>query len=91
MSYATGKRTRRLLRSSDEVHSGRTGRIWPEPTVVPPQYGELIAWAKQQYGKESPCRGRWLEGIFQLRGLGRELWRRRDPDEYVRNVRENWE
>src|ERR1017187_10024598 len=29
MLYATGDHTRRLLRSSDNVHPERTGKIWP--------------------------------------------------------------
>ena len=90
MLYATGKRTRRLLRAGDDVHPGRTGKIWPDPEAVPQQYGDLLEWAKQQYGKSSPCRSRWLEGILQMRGMGRELWRGEDPDEYVREIRENW-
>jgi hypothetical protein len=91
MLYATGERTRRLLRSGDEVHPQRTGKIFPEPESVSPQYEKLIEWAKQQYGKESLHRTRWLDGIFQLRGLGKKLWRGEDPDEYVRNLRQGWE
>jgi hypothetical protein len=91
MLYATGARTRRLLRSGDQVHPGRTGKIWPDPESVPPQYHDLIAWAKRQYGKGSPHRVRWIEGIFQLRGLGREMWQGEDPDEYVRKLRDTWE
>ena len=91
MLYATGDRTRRLLHSSDQVHPKRTGKIWPEPEDLPPQYRELIDWAKQRYGKGSPRRERWLEGIFQLRGMGKELWHGEDPDEYVRKLRENWQ
>jgi hypothetical protein len=89
MLYATGKHTRRLLRSRDEVHPERTGKIWPEPERVPLRYLELIEWAKHQYRKEN--RTRWLDGIFQLRGLGTKLWRGEDPDEYVRNLRHGWE
>ena len=91
MLYATGEHTRRLLRSGDEVHPDRTGKIWPEPENVPPKYEKLIEWVKQQYGKESPRRTRWLDGIFQLRGFGKKLWRGEDPDEYVRNLRQGWE
>jgi len=92
MLYATGDRTRRLLVSTDDVHPGRTGKIWPDPADVPPRYTELIAWAKKRYEKEgSPQRARWLDGVLQLRGMGRELWKGEDPDEYVRKLRENWE
>lgn len=34
---------------------------------------------------------RWLEGIFEMRGIGKELWRGEDPDEYVRKLREGWD
>lgn len=90
MLYATGERTRRLPRSSDDVHPERTGKIWPESESVPPEYRELIEWAKQQYGKDVPRQSRWVEGILQMRGMGRELWHGDDPDEYVRKLRENW-
>ena len=90
MLYATGERTRRLLRSGDDEHPGRTGKIWPDPEAVPSRYAELIHWAKQQYGKPSSHQTRWLDGVLQMRGLGRELWRGEDPDEYVRRLRENW-
>jgi len=90
MLYATGDRTRRLLRSGDEVHPQRTGKIWPEPEDVPPRYRELIEWAQRQYGKGSPSQTPWLAGILQMRGLGKSLWRGEDPDEYVRKLRENW-
>ncbi|HEV2687240.1 MAG TPA: hypothetical protein VGV35_01760 [Bryobacteraceae bacterium] len=45
--------------------------------------------------KQQPCKGgsrrdRWLAGILQLRGLGKDLWKGEDPDEYVRRLRENW-
>jgi hypothetical protein len=90
MLYATGDRTRRLLRSGDDVHPQRTGKIWPEPEDVPPRYRELIEWAQQQYGKGSPSQTPWLAGILQMRGLGKSLWRGEDPDEYVRKLRENW-
>jgi hypothetical protein len=89
--YATGERTRRLLQSDDDVHPERTGKTWPDESDVPAQYGELIAWAKQRYEKEGPPRSRWLAGILQMRGLGRELWHGEDPDEYVRKLREDWD
>jgi hypothetical protein len=91
MLYATGDHTRRLLRSEDEVNPERTGKIFPESDSIPPLYRELIDWAKQRYGTSVPRRTRWLEGIFQMEGMGRELWRGEDADEYVRKLRENWE
>src|SRR5579884_2871771 len=43
--YATGKVTRRLLLSKDDIHPSRTGKIWPDPEEIPPGYVELITWA----------------------------------------------
>lgn len=91
MLYASTDRTRRLLRSGDDVHPERNGKIFPDPDDVPEQYRELIEWAKQRYGKEQPPRTRWLDGILQMRGMGRELWKDEDPDVYVRRLREDWE
>jgi hypothetical protein len=89
MLYATGER-RRLLHAGDEIHPDRNGKIWPNPEDVPARYAELIEWAKQRYGTGTPRRVPWLDGVLQLRGLGRELWRGEDPDDYVRKLRENW-
>ena len=91
MLYATGENTRRLLQAGDDIHPERAGKIVPELDEVSPEYQELIEWAKQRYGKSEPAGGRWLEGIMQMRGLGRELWKDEDPDEYVRRLREGWE
>ena len=33
----------------------------------------------------------WLQGILEMRGMGRDLWKDEDPDEYVRRLREGWE
>lgn len=91
MLYATDKGHRRLLLAGDEVHPERTGKMWPDPAEVPSKYAELIEWAKQRYGKDKRGSPRWLDGVFQLAGLGKELWRGEDPDEYVRRLREGWE
>ena len=34
---------------------------------------------------------RHLDSLFELEGLGRELWEGIDPDEYVREVRAGWD
>jgi hypothetical protein len=92
MLYATGRDRRRLLQSGDDVHPDRKdGKTWPDPEEVPLKYHELIEWAKQRYRRENVATpSTWLDGILQLRGMGRELWKDEDPDEYVRKLRENW-
>lgn len=34
---------------------------------------------------------RWLESLFELKGLGAEHWQGIDPDEYVRELRDGWD
>jgi hypothetical protein len=92
MLYATGRDRRRLLQSGDSVHPDRKdGKTWPNLNEVPSKYDELIEWAKRRYWKEDGAApSTWLDGILQLRGMGRELWKDEDADEYVRKLRENW-
>jgi hypothetical protein len=113
MLFATGKHTRRLLLPGDEVHPGRTGKIFPDAGEIPESCRALLEWAKERY-KEG-CAGatmhssidgpqqsnapkhrvetpeRWLEGLLEMEGLGKEYWKGVDPDEFVRKLREGWE
>lgn len=91
MLYETGKNRRRLLLSTDDVHPARTGKIFPDPDEVPAKYRPLIEWAKVRYGTGTAKSEKWLGGVFQFFGAGKELWRDEDPDEYVRRLREGWE
>jgi hypothetical protein len=91
MLYATANNRRRLLRAGDDVHPERTGKIFPDSEDLPPQYRELITWAKERYGRGGGKPVRWLEGVFQMAGTGRDVWKDEDPDEYVRKLREGWE
>ncbi len=104
MLFATGKHTRRLLLPGDEVHPGRTGKIFPEPGEVPERYRPVLEWARARYegGGTTPVHeaganrvqsepsGR-IEALFELWGLGKEYLEGVDPDEYVRKLREGWE
>jgi hypothetical protein len=91
MLYATSDRKRRLRLQGDDIHPDRTGKIFPDPGDLPPQYHELIKWARERYGKGGSKPVRWLEGVFQMFGTGKDLWKGEDPDEYVRKLREGWE
>jgi hypothetical protein len=90
MLYKTVEGKLRLLRAGDDVHPGRTGKIWPSPEEVPARYRVLIDWAQKQYAQQKSERGRWLEGIFQMRGLGKKLWAGQDADAYVNQLRRDW-
>jgi hypothetical protein len=83
----------RLLRSSDYVHPDRHQKFYPELRDIPERYHSLVEWAKKysEQAMDSDVRGGWLAGLHQLRGLGRDVWRGVNPDEYVRSLREGWE
>jgi len=49
MLFATGKHTRRLLLPGDEIHPGRTGKIFPDAGEIPERYLPLLDWAKKRY------------------------------------------
>ena len=72
MLFATGRSTRRLLMPGDEVHPGRTGKIFPETGEVPEDYLSLLEWTKERYRN-----ARTTEDLHAS-----------DPDEWVRQLRE---
>jgi hypothetical protein len=55
MLFATGKHTRRLLLPQDEMHPGRTGKIFPEAGELPERYLPLLEWAKARYEGAVPA------------------------------------
>ena len=52
---------------------------------------DLVAWAKQRYKNGGGQPRRWLDGILGMAGMGKELWKDEDADDYVRNLRKGWE
>jgi hypothetical protein len=57
MLFATGKHTRRLLLPSDEVHPGRTGKIFPDADELPESCLPLLEWAKKRYEEDGSVAG----------------------------------
>lgn len=43
------------------------------------------------FGEEEEPRPRHLEGLLQARGIGAEMAKGIDPDDYIRELREGWE
>jgi hypothetical protein len=58
MLFATGRSTRRLLSPGDNVHPGRTGKIFPDAMEIPEKYLKLLDWAREGYerGRNEPDR-----------------------------------
>ena len=90
MLFATAPKTRRLLREGDSYDPERAGsKTRPDRKNVPEQYRELIDWYERDYRGRRDSDNE--DPILKLRGLGGELWRGIDPDDYVRRLREGWE
>ncbi|HWD39862.1 MAG TPA: hypothetical protein VG944_13525, partial [Fimbriimonas sp.] len=89
MLFATGKARRRLLLPGDPVDSRRDGKILPDPNEVPPQYRELIDWAKQRYESARETKSVY-EKLIELRGTGKGLWPE-GADQFIRELRKDWE
>ncbi len=91
MLYATGKLTRRLFRKGDSFHPARDGaKTIPGADEIPSEFLYLLDWYASEHAptqtKASP-----QNSILELRGLGKEIWKGVDPDDYVRRLREGWE
>lgn len=88
MLFASSRARRRLVLPGDALHPLRDGKIFPDPSDLPDEFIELVAWAKDRYGVDkithSPFRG-----LLELRGSGKELWRDEPADAYVGRLRED--
>jgi hypothetical protein len=93
MVFREGDNRIRLLRPSDYVHPERHQKFRPSLDEIPERYHEVVQWAErwQKKGGEQKASAKWLAGLHELRGLGRELWLGVDADKYVRSMREGWE
>lgn len=90
MLFATAPKMRRLFREGDTYDPERAGsKTRPDRKNVPEQYRELIDWYERDYRGRRDSDNE--DPILKLRGLGSELWRGIDPDDYVRRLREGWE
>lgn len=67
-----------------------SGKSAPSPGDIPPRYSHLLRWYRDEYNVMTPTRIK-EDGILALSGLGKELWKGIDADEYVRQLREGWE
>jgi len=82
----------RLLRPTDYVHPDRHQKFLPAYEEVPEKYHELLDWAKSRLESGSATDSTtWLEGLHRLKGMGQQVWKGIDPDQYVRSLREGWE
>jgi hypothetical protein len=90
MVYREKDNTIRLLQASDQVHPGRDGKEWPEETDIPERYVPLVRWAQERYASKRSEGKRWLHDVLALRGLGKEIWKGVNADEYVSGLRGDW-
>jgi hypothetical protein len=89
--FATGRFTRRLFRKGDPFHPDRNeSKMTPHADEIPAKYRPLLDWYVTEYAppaRKKPAN----DSILELKGLGKEIWKNVDADEYVRQLREGWE
>ena len=89
MLVETSKGRRRLFRPGDPCDPGRTtGKDVPRDDEIPPEYGDLIDWYRNEYVHNGERRV--ADPILSLHGLGKEIWADEEADAYVRRLREGW-
>ena len=87
--FATASNRRRLYRSGDPADPHRLrAKAVPAQDDLPAQYWPLLEWYRKVYGAPGKAEE---DPILALVGLGKEIWKGVDPDEYVRKLREDWD
>ena len=94
--FATGPKRRRLYRPGDPANPQRVGstlgsRTIPSRDGLPKKYRHLLDWYETEYALRPARKSLKDDPILALRGLGREIWKGVDADEYVRKLREEWD
>ena len=89
MLVETSKGRRRLFRPGDPCDPRRTtGKDVPRDDEIPPAYGDLIDWYRNEYVPNGELQV--TDPILSLHGLGKEIWADEEADAYVRRLREGW-
>ena len=92
MLFETVKGRRRLFKAGDPSDLNRAGKIIPQPDGLPREFQPLVEWYRAVYSVPQSLAQRLKnDPILAMRGLGKEIWAGVDADEYVRQLREDWE
>jgi hypothetical protein len=87
--FATASNRRRLYRPGDPADPRRLrSSAGPGPDDLPPKYRPLLDWYRKEYGVQAKADE---DPIMAMIGLGKEIWKGVDADEYVRKLREDWD
>jgi hypothetical protein len=90
MVFREEDNTIRLLQQGDYVHPERNGKEWPDKRDIPEKYWELVEWARERLASKKIEGKPWLHDLLALRGLGKEIWKGVNADEYVAGLRGDW-
>ncbi len=83
----TGKSSRRLFRPGDPYHPDRRdGKTHPREVDLPPAYRALVHWYLTEWARPSG-----EDPLLALYGTWRERLNGQSADDYVRELREDWE
>ena len=86
MLFETAKSRRRLFRTGDLAHAGRTGKTRPEAGEIPAEYQSLIDWYDREWNGNIGA-----DPLLELAARHRDLWKDVKADDYVRKLREGFE
>jgi hypothetical protein len=91
MLYRLADGTLRLYRPGDDYHPDRTAKTHPLRNELPARYHALVDWYEQAFSAGQTSEPAEDDPILNLRGLGKELWRNTDPDEWINELRSQWD
>jgi hypothetical protein len=88
--FATDEGHRRLWRKGDPWDITRDGAAThPAWEKLPTRFAEVQQWYEEEWsGSESEAKG---DPLLALIGSGRHIWADEHADEYVDNLRRNWD
>ena len=90
MSYRLENDTYRLYRTGDPAHPLRKGKIVPNRAELPARYHDLLDWYEREYSKGGVKEE--TKGLIErMWGVGKHLWAGVNADEYVNDLRKDWE
>jgi hypothetical protein len=90
MFYRLTGDTYRLFRTGDRSDPARHGKTKPAREDLPERYHALLDWYEQKYAGKETVMSENEDPVLRMRGVGKELWKDTDADEYVRSLRSNW-
>jgi hypothetical protein len=87
MLFETAPSRRRLFRPGDPYNPKREGgKVTPDRANIPARYHVLLDWYEREWAPAPTG-----DPLLALAARYRDVWKRVEPDDYVRRLREGFE